>query len=144
MDPELSVAVNISTNLSRQDVDRGFNGYFSLFFTLLYLLPLAVVNAVLVVAVARERGVAGTIRFLLVNLLSASEVLIVGLSMWFMSTVVIQLSWVHNEVGLPVSDIGCRLMLWLIACGGAARLVFMAAYAVSIYALVVTVHRRSS
>lgn len=135
-DMQLGTVGNISTNFPPQDVDRDFNSYFSLFFTLLYLFPLAVVNAVLAVAVAQERGVTGTIRFFLVNLLSASELVIVGISMWFTSTIVIQLSWVHNEVGLPVSDFGCRLMLWLIGCGGAARLVFMAAYAVTIYALV--------
>lgn len=49
-----------------------------------------------VVVVGQERGVAGTIRFILVNLISSSEVVIVGLGMWFASTVVTELSWAEG------------------------------------------------
>ena len=56
-----------------------------------------------------------------------------GLMMFFITKVIISGCWCP---GLRPSDFACRLMYWVIASGGAARLMYMTTFAISVYVLV--------
>ena len=75
----------------------------------------------------------GTLRLVLVNIITAGQVVTVGLIMIGIANVMISGYWCPE---LRPSDFACRLMLWVIASGGAARLMYMAAFAISVYVLV--------
>ena len=75
----------------------------------------------------------GTLRLVLVNIVTAGQVVIVGLMMFCISNVII------SGCGCPElrpSDFACRLMLWVTLSGGAARLMYMTTFAISVYVLV--------
>ena len=107
--------------------------YYSLVITVFFLIPLLVFNTLLIVAIAVEKSIVGTLRLVLVNIVTAGQVVIVGLIAIFSSTFVITGCWCPE---LRPSDFGCRLMYWVIASGGAARLMYMTTFAISVYVLV--------
>ena len=75
----------------------------------------------------------GTLRLVLVNIVTAGQVVIVGFMMFSIANVII------SGCGCPelrLSDFACRLFTWVIASGGAARLMYMATFAISVYVLV--------
>ena len=75
----------------------------------------------------------GTLRLVLVNIITAGQVVTVGLIMIGIANVMISGYWCPE---LRPSDFACRLMLWIIALGGAARLMYMTTFAISVYVLV--------
>ena len=75
----------------------------------------------------------GTLRLVLVNIITAGQVVTVGLIMIGIANVMISGYWCPE---LRPSDFACRLMLWVIALGGAARLMYMTTFAISVYVLI--------
>ena len=110
----------------------GFS-YYSLVITVFFLIPLLVFNTLLIVAIAVEKSIVGTLRLVLVNIVTAGQVVTLGLLIFFTSAMVITGCWCPE---LRPSDIACRLMIWIIASGGAARLMYMTTFAISVYVLV--------
>ena len=114
-------------------VTRPLFSYYSLAITLFFLTPLLLFNILLTVVVATEKSIVGTLRLVLVNIVTAGQVVIVGLMMFFIANVIISGCWCPE---LRPSDFACRLMYWVIASGGAARLMYMTTFAISVYVLV--------
>ena len=84
-------------------------------------------------AIAKEKSIVGTLRLVLVNIVTAGQVVIVGLMMICIANVIISGCWCPE---LRPSDFVCRLMLWATLSGGAARLMYMTTFAISVYVLV--------
>ena len=104
--------------------------YFSLLSTLIILLPVFIVNILLLVAIITEKTTSATVRLILANIVASSQVVIIGLTILNSYNVVLPL--VFNP---SPSDFTCRLSYVTIHSGAAGRLVFMAAYAVTVYVL---------
>ena len=107
--------------------------YFSLTVTVFFLTPLLLFNILLTVAIAVEKNVAGTLRLVLINIITAGQVIIVGAIMVSLANVAISGCWCPE---IRPSDFGCRFLLWIILSGGAARLMYMTTFAISVYVLV--------
>ena len=124
---------NTFTNTTNAtQVPPGQFNYFSLAATV-FLTPLLLFNILLIVAIAKEKSIVGTLRLVLVNIVTAGQVVIVGLMMFSIANVII------SGCGCPelrLSDFACRLFTWVIASGGAARLMYMATFAISVYIMV--------
>ena len=129
-----SSLANIS-NTTMEPIEelRPMFSFFSLAITILFLTPLLLFNTLLTVAIAVERTITGTLRLVLVNIITAGQVVIVGLMMFFISNVIISGCWCPE---IRPSDVACRFMYWVIASGGAARLMYMTTFAISVYVLV--------
>ena len=113
-------------------VPPGQFDYFSLAATV-FLTPLLLFNILLIVAIAKEKSIVGTLRLVLVNIVTAGQVVIVGGMMFSIANVII------TGCGCPElrpSDFACRLFTWVTLSGGAARLMYMTTYAISVYVLV--------
>ena len=130
-----SLANTSNTTLGPMEemVPRPIFGFYSLAITVFILTPLLLFNILLTVAIAKEKSIVGTLRLVLVNIVTAGQVVIVGLMMFFISTVIISGCYCPE---LSPSDFACRLILWVIASGGAARLMYMTTFAISVYVLV--------
>ena len=124
---------NTTAGPMEEMVTRPLFSYFSLTITLFFLTPLLLFNILLTVVVATEKSIVGTFRLVLVNIITAGQVVIVGLMMFFIANVIISGSWCPE---LRPSDFACRLMYWVIVSGGAARLMYMTTFAISVYVLV--------
>ena len=107
--------------------------YYSLAITVFFLTPLLLFNILLIVAIAKEKSIVGTLRLVLVNIITAGQVVIVGLMMVCIANVIISGCWCPE---LRPSDFACRLILWVTLSGGAARLMYMTSFAISVYVLV--------
>ena len=104
--------------------------YFSLLSTLLILLPLFTVNILLLVAIITEKTIPATVRLILANILSSSQVVIIGFAIVNVNSVVLHLTFNPSP-----SDFPCRLAYFAVGSGAAGRLLFMTAYAVTVYIL---------
>ena len=113
--------------------ERPTFSYYSLVITVFFLIPLLVFNTLLIVAIAAEKSIVGTLRLVLVNIVTAGQVVTLGLFIFFTSVIFITGCWCPE---LRPSDFACRLMMWIIASGGAARLMYMTTFAISVYVLV--------
>ena len=122
-----------ATNATFEPVGRPQFTYYSLTVTVFFLTPLLLLNILLTVAIVVEKSIVGTIRLVLVNIVTAGQVVIVGQMMVTIANVIISGCWCPE---LRPSDFACRLMVWFIVSGGAARLMYMTILAISIYALV--------
>ena len=128
----------LTSNLTNGTMDHGTAApvefsYFSLVIILVVLLPIVSLDLILLVIIAREKTIAGSVRFLLGNILAACIVVVVGLVMLLMSDVILSAC----NCGVPSVE-GCRVMFWIVISGGAARLLFMAVYSVVVYVIVKT------
>ena len=124
--------VNNSTE-SNGDVipHHGDFGYYSLFITLFFLTPAFIFNILLLVAIIAERTLLRTIRFILSNIIIASEVVIVGIAIILVQNIILSV-WEHLSSYLFV----CRLIYVTLTSGAAAGLMFMATFAITVYVLV--------
>ena len=120
-----------ATNATLGSSERLSFSYYSFAITFFFLTPLLLFNILLTVAIAKEKSIVGTLRLVLVNIVTAGQVVIVGLIMFFSANIIINGCW-----WLRPSDFACRLMMWVIASGGAARLMYMTTFAISVYVLV--------
>ena len=121
----------MANNCSNDSMIVGFS-YFSLLSTLLILLPVFIVNILLLVAIITEKTTSATVKLILANIVASSQVVIIGLAIVNLNNVVLPFVLTFNP---SPSDFTCRLSYVVIACGAAGRLVFMAAYAVTVYVL---------
>ena len=110
-------------------VPPGQFDYLSLAATVLFLTPLLLFNILLIVAIAKEKSIVGTLRLVLVNIITAGQVVTVGLIMIGIANVIISGYWCPE---LRPSDFACRLMLWVTLSGGAARLMYLTTFAISV------------
>ena len=83
-------------------------------------------------AIAKEKSIVGTLRLVLANIITAGQVVIVGGMMIGIANVIIT-GWCPE---LQLSDFACRLMLWVMASGGTARLMYMTTFTITVYVLV--------
>ena len=81
-------------------------------------------------AIITEKTTSATVRLILANIVASSQMVIIGLTIFNSYNVVLPL--VFNP---SPSDFTCRLSYITIVSGAAGRLVFMAAYAVTVYVL---------
>ena len=102
--------------------------YFSLLSTLLILLPVFIVNILLLVAIITEKTTSAIVRLILANIVASSQMVIIGIAIVYLNSVVLPL-----VVNPSPSDFTCRLSFVAINSGAAGRLLFMAAYAVTVY-----------
>ena len=124
--------MNNSTEISEDVITRqGHFGYYSLFITLFFLTPAFIFNILLLVAIIVESSLPGTIRFILSNIIIASEVVILGIAIILVQNVILS-GWRHLSSSLFV----CRLTYVTLTSGAAARLMYMATFAISVYVLV--------
>ena len=119
-------------NYSREILDNATTtpmpdfGYFSLFITLFFLTPAFIFNILLLVAIIAEKTLPGTIRFILCNIITASQVVIFGLAVIL----------VMNIIPLTGQIFVCRLLYVTLTSGAAARLEYMATFTIIVYILV--------
>ena len=95
------------------------------------VLPVIVANTVILVALVLEPFIVNIIRLVLGSILVSCLIGALGLAMNHIAGIVLNLSPVNNPPDLP-----CTITVFLIGFGGAARLVFMATFAVIVYIIV--------
>ena len=94
-------------------------------------IPIVTLTVTVLVADIGAKGVPGTIRFVLVNILAASLIAIAGTAMGFSNRAILSIT----NYGCP-SDTACRVYYWVIDTGGTARLSFMGTYAVVVFVII--------
>ena len=123
--------INSSDNITAGLVEkRAIFSYFSFFSTLFLLLPVFIVNTVLLVAIVTEKKLPVTIRWILSNIVIASQVVNIGLCFVNLHSIIPSLPPFP-----PPSSFVCRLSFVVINTGAAGRLLYMATYGVTVYAL---------
>ena len=110
---------------------EGTFSYYSLLVILIFLFPATVVNVFLFGSIVSEKTMLGTIKLILVNIVSAGQLTICGLLMIFLATICLS-----SNVALQPSELACKFMLVTLTTGGAGRLLFMATLAVTVYVTV--------
>ena len=104
--------------------------FFNLFFTVVYLLPIFTVNILLLVGIISDKTVPVTIRIILGNIVTSSDIIIFGLIIWSMY------EWLLVQfVDVSPHDFPCRLSSVLISSGSAGGFLYMTTYAVTVYVL---------
>ena len=96
-----------------------------------FAIPVSVVNTVTIVALLLDKTTAVPIRMVIVNLLAASLTVILGLYLEHLTS----LALIGGEQPLPPVGF-CSFMIWLLAGGGASRLVFTATFSVVVFIIV--------
>ena len=104
--------------------------YFSLLSTLLIILPVFIVNILLLVAIITEKTIPATVRLILANIVASSQMVIIGIAILNSYNVALPLLFNPSPPDFP-----CRLSYVALISGAAGRLLFMAAYAVTVYVL---------
>ena len=78
--------------------------HFNLFFTVVYLLPIFAVNIQLLAGIISEKTVPVTVRIILGNIVTSSDIIILGLIIWSMY------EWLLVQfVDASAHDFPCRL-----------------------------------
>ena len=96
-----------ATNVTLESFGRLSFDYASLIITVVYLAPMLLFNNLLVVVTAMEKSIVGTLRILLVNIVTAGQIVTVGMIMAHTANVIII---GHCCPKLRPSDFACRLM----------------------------------
>ena len=94
-------------------------------------LPVIAVNTVILVALVLESSIVKVVRLVLGSILVSCLIVALALIMYHIAGIILNLSPVNNPPELP-----CTITIFLVAFGGAARLVFMATFAVIVYIVV--------
>ena len=110
---------------------------FVVFNGLLFLVVLSVVvlNGIILVALVLETLTARVVRLVLGSILVSCLIVALGLIMYHISGIILNLAPADNPSNIP-----CTITAFLLGFGGAARLVFMATFAVTVY-MVVRYHK---
>ena len=101
---------------------------FNVVMLLVVVLPVITANTVILVALVLDSSTVKVVRLVLGSILVSCLIAAVGLAMCHISGITLSLSPVNNPSKVP-----CSIMLFLIGFGGAARLVFMATFAIIVY-----------
>ena len=115
------------SSIPLEDLSQSFS-YYSLFILVFFHLPIFTVNILLLVAIITEKTLPVTVRLVLGNIVASSEVAIIGLFGLLFYYIVLP---PHSS---PVIFI-CRIFYFIITSGAAARLLYMATYAVTVFVL---------
>ena len=95
------------------------------------VLPVMAVNTVILVALVCELLIVNIIRLVLGSILVSCLLNALGLAMYQIAGIILYLSQVNNPPTAP-----CTITVFLIGSGGAARLVFMATFAIVVFIIV--------
>ena len=98
---------------------------------MVFVIPVSVVNTVTIVALLLDKTTPVPIRSVIVNLLAASLIVILGLYLEHLTSLVL-ISGEHSSP--PI--LFCTFIIWLLAGGGASRLVFTATFPVVVFVIV--------
>ena len=101
---------------------------FNVVMLLAAVLPVIVANTVLLVALALESFTVKVVRLVLGSILVSCLLVALGLAMYHISGIILNRSPVRNPPAVP-----CTITLFLIGFGGAAKLEFVALFAVVVY-----------
>ena len=104
---------------------------FNLFFIIVVIIPVVVLNVGIIVTLFREKATAKQIRFVLANILSGCVVVATGLAMYHITGTYLAISGSD-----PPNSILCRLIIIVIAIGGAVRLLFMTTFSITVFVIV--------
>ena len=96
-----------------------------------FVIPVSVVNTLTIVALLLDKTTPVPIRSVIVNLLAASLIVILGLYLEHLTS----LALISGEQPLPPAEL-CSFIIWLLAGGGASRLVFTATFSVVVLVIV--------
>ena len=96
-----------------------------------FVIPVSVVNTLTVFIVLLDKSTPVPIRIVIVNLLAASLIVILGLYLEHLTALVL----ISGEQPLPSAGF-CSFAIWLLAGGGACRLVFTAVFSVVVFVMV--------
>ena len=129
---KVTSAMNFTNRTNATLGPQGPFHYFNLVITV-FLTPLLLFNILLIGAIASEKSIVGTLRVVLINIVTAGQVVIVGTMLAAITNVIISGCSCPE---LRPSDLTCKLSVWLIVSGGAARLMYMTIFAISVYVLV--------
>ena len=101
---------------------------FNVVMLLAVVLPVIAASTVLLVALALESSTVKVVRLVLGSMLVSCLLAALGLAMYHISGIILNRSPVRNPPAVP-----CTITLFLIGFGGAARLEFVALFAVVVY-----------
>ena len=101
---------------------------FNVVMLLVVVLPVIAANTVILAALVLDSSTVKVVRLVLGSILVSCLIAAVGLAMYHISSIILNLSPVNNPSNVP-----CSITLFLIDFGGTARLVFMATFAIIVY-----------
>ena len=101
---------------------------FNVVMLLAVVLPVIAANTVLLVALVLDSSTVKVVRLVLGSILVSCLLVALGLAMYHIAGIILNLSPVKTPPEVP-----CTITLFLIGFGGAARLEFMAAFAITVY-----------
>ena len=96
-----------------------------------FVMPVTAVNSLTIVVLLLDKTTPVPIRSVIVNLLAASLIVILGLYLEHLTA----LALIGGEQPLPPAEF-CSFIIWLLAGGGASRLVFTATFSVVVFVIV--------
>ena len=97
----------------------------------LFVIPVTVVNILTIVALILDKTTPTPIRTVIANLLAASLIVIFALCLEHLTSLVL----ISGRYDKPPSEF-CSIIIWLLAGGGASRLVFTATFSVVVFVIV--------
>ena len=121
---------NGSLATNEEQTTRRF-AYYSVCVVVFFIAPMLTFNIFLMVSVFVEKAMPVAIRFILCNILAASDVALLGLGILFADLII--LSSQHH---LVQSDFVCRLVYTTLAVGSASRLILMPTFAIVVVTVV--------
>ena len=101
---------------------------FNVVMLLVVVLPVIAANTVILAALVLDSSTVKVIRLVLGSILVSYLIAALGLAMYHISGIILNLSPVNNPSKVP-----CSIMTFLIGFGVTARLVFMATFAIMVY-----------
>ena len=104
-----------------------------LFFIVVVIAPVVAVNVLILLALLVDRTTTSVIKVVLCNIPVACIVVATGILVYDFAGIVL----VFTEVGIPTNNHGiCKAVLFLFGSGGAARLLFLAAFSVTVFVII--------
>jgi hypothetical protein len=116
--------------LASEEEQNTLRFYYSVCIVIFFISPMFLFDIFLVVSVFVERAIPVAIRFILCNILAASEVVILGIGMFYMNIIVLS-----TQQHLLQSECVCRLIFTTLAVGSASRLILMPTFAIVVVIL---------
>ena len=104
---------------------------FNIVLLVVVVLPVVVLNGMILLALLLETSTARVVRLALGSILVSCLIVALGLAMYHISGIILNLAPVDNPSRIP-----CTITVFLLGFGGAARLIFMATFAVTVYTVV--------
>ena len=104
---------------------------FNVVLLVMVVLPVVILNGVILVALLLETSTAKVVRLALGSILVSCLIVALGLIMYHLSGIILNLAPADNPSNIP-----CTITVFLLDFGGAARSVFMATFAVTVYTVI--------